>query len=87
MEHLDSWFNYNVKNYLSAKEFVTDNFLRLKKLVPDITLDDYSIFDMLVSYYSRFPDEKNKFSVTSVGRPSQLAVPRLYNIGGTIKYR
>jgi len=57
MKYLESWDFYNVKNYLLAKEYVDNNFLRLKYLLPsDVTLSEGECYEYLINYFTRFPD-------------------------------
>ena len=88
MKYLESWNFYNVKNYLLAKEYVDNNFLRLKNLLPTtVSLSDAESYGYLVNYFSRFPDAVHSYSVRTVGRSNQISIPYLMNIGGVVKYR
>lgn len=88
MNHLKDWRLFNQKNLLNAKSYVKDNFLRLIQLF-DLS-DDYTIEekeDILIEYFTKYPEQIKSISVTTVGNPNQLAVPILNNIGGVVKYR
>lgn len=88
MKYLESWDFYNVKNYLLAKEYVDNNFLRLKCLLPsDVKLSDEECYEYLINYFSRFPDAVHSYSVSTVGKSNQISIPYLMNIGGVVKYR
>lgn len=87
MNHLKDWRLFNQKNLLSAKNYVKDNFLRLSQL---FDLDDYTDDEkenILIEYFTKYPDQIRSISVTTVGNPNQLSIPRLNNIGGVVKYR
>jgi hypothetical protein len=77
-----------MKNYLVAKEFVDTNFLRLKNLMcTSVNLSDDEAYDYLITYFTRFPDSVQSYSVRTVGRSNQISIPYLMNIGGVVKYR
>jgi hypothetical protein len=77
-----------MKNYLVAKEYVDTNFLRLKNLMTlTVNLTDDETYDYLITYFSRFPDSIQSYSVRTVGRSNQISIPYLMNIGGVVKYR
>jgi hypothetical protein len=88
MNYIDDWSLYNQKNILKAKEFVEDNLLRL---VQFFDLKDSSSEDekkqILIDYFTKYPDQITSISVYTVGNPNQLSIPRLMNIGGVVKYR
>jgi hypothetical protein len=77
-----------MKNYLIAKEYVDTNFLRLKNLMDTtVNLTDAETYDYLITYFTRFPDSIQSYSVRTVGRSNQISIPYLMNIGGVVKYR
>jgi len=52
----------------------------------DSELSDEAKYDFLVKFFSEDPDRINTYSVYSVGKPNQMSVPSLMNIGGVVKY-
>jgi hypothetical protein len=87
MNYIKDWRLFNQKNLLNAKEYVKSNFLRLVKL---FKLENYTYEDkenILIEYFTKYPEQIKNISVTTVGNPNQLAIPTLNNIGGTVKYR
>ena len=88
MNYIDDWSLYNQKNLLKAKEFVNDNLFRLVQLFnieDDVETEEKK--QILIDYFTRYPDQIKSINVYTVGNPNQLSVPRLNNIGGTFKYR
>jgi hypothetical protein len=88
MDYIDDWDLYNQKNRLSAKDYVTDNLYRLIKFFN--IEDDYTIEEqeqILIDYFTKYPDQIQSLSIHTIGRPHQLSVPSLNNIGGVIKYK
>jgi len=87
MKYLESCDLYNMKNYLVAKEYVDTNFLRLKNLMSTtVDLTDDETYDYLITYFTRFPDSIQSYSVRAVGRSNRISIPYLMNIGGVVKY-
>lgn len=88
MEHLDDWRLYNQKNRLSARDYVVGNLYRLLQY---FEFDDETSIEekeqILVDYFTRYPDQINYMTYVTVGRPNQSSIPRLNNIGGVVKYR
>ena len=88
MEHLDDWRLYNQKNGLAARDYVEGNLYRLLQY---FELDDETSIEekeqILVDYFTRYPDQINYMTYVTVGRPNQSSIPRLNNIGGVVKYR
>lgn len=88
MEYLDDWRLYNQKNKLSAKDYVEGNLYRLLQY---FDFDDGSSIEekeqMLIDYFTRYPDQIHYMTYVTVGKPNPASVPRLNNIGGVIKYR
>jgi hypothetical protein len=88
MNYLDDWSLYNQKNILKAKEFVNDNLFRLISLFDfQEECSDDEKKQILIDYFTKYPDQIKSISVYTVGNPNQLNIPRLMNIGGVIKYR
>jgi len=88
MEHLDDWRLYNQKNKLSAKDYVEGNLYRLLQFFEfsdDTTIEEKE--QILIDYFTKFPDQIQYMSYVTVGRPNSASIPRLNNIGGVIKYR
>jgi len=87
MEHINDWVQYNQKNILSAKEYVNDNLYRLISTFhmedEDFTTEEKE--QILIDYFTKFPDQISSISVQTVGRPNQMSVPKLNNIGGAFK--
>ena len=88
MEHLDDWRLYNKKNKLSAKDYVEGNLYRLLQF---FEFDDDSSIEekeqILIDYFTRFPDQIQYMTYVTVGKPNPASAPKLNNIGGVIKYR
>jgi hypothetical protein len=88
MDHVDDWDKYNQVNILKAKEYVNDNLFRLIRF---LDFEDESGEEekkqALIDYFTKYPDQISKINIQTVGRPNQLAAPRLNNIGGVIKYK
>lgn len=88
MEHLDDWRLYNQKHKLSAKDYVEGNLYRLLQF---FEFDDGCSIEekeqILVDYFTKFPDQIQYMTYVTVGKPNQSSIPRLNNIGGVIKYR
>jgi hypothetical protein len=88
MNYVSDWSNYNIKFRLDAERYVDDNFSRLKSLLNEPVLCDDSILrDDLVEYFTKCPDQIPNYSYKTIGRPLDLKVPKLMNIGGVYKYR
>ena len=86
MDYIDDWDLYNQKNRLSAKDYVTDNLYRLIKFFN--IEDDYTIEEqeqILIDYFTKYPDQIQSLSIHTIGRPHQLSIPSLNNIGGVFK--
>lgn len=89
MEYLDGFSEFNPKNRLNAKEFVENNYYALKQLFSmdcDSYESDDAIKDVLVGYFTRFPEQISSISLKTFGVPKNYLL-RLNNIGGVIKYR
>jgi hypothetical protein len=88
MDHVDDWDLYNQKNKISAKEYVDDNLFRLIRF---FDFEDESGEEekkqVLIDYFTKYPDQITSINIQTVGKPNQLSVPSLNNIGGVIKYR
>ena len=88
MNYIDNWSLYNQKNRLKAKEFVNDNLFRL---ITFFNFEDESSEEeraqLLIDYFTKYPDQIKSINFFTVGNPNQLSIPRLNNIGGTFKYR
>jgi hypothetical protein len=88
MNYIDDWSLYNQKNRLKAKEFVNDNLFRL---ITFFNFEDESSEEervqLLIDYFTKYPDQIKSINFYTVGNPNQLSIPRLNNIGGTFKYR
>jgi hypothetical protein len=88
MKHLDDWRLYNQKNKLNAKEFVQENLFRLIQffnIEENLTTEEKE--QILIDYFTKYPDQITSINISTVGRPNPMSVPRLNNIGGVIKYR
>lgn len=89
MDYIEDFGRFNTKNKLDAKTYVDNNFYALKQIM-NIDEDDYDSIDdiknVLIEYFTRFPDQISSISLNTFGVPKNY-VPRLNNIGGTIKYR
>ena len=86
MDYIDDWDLYNQKNRLSAKDYVSDNLYRLIKFFN--IEDDYTIEEqeqILIDYFTKYPDQIQSLTIHTIGRPHQLSVPSLNNIGGVFK--
>lgn len=88
MLYIDDWSLFNQKNILKSKEFVNDNFFRLIQFIKfDGDVSESEKKQILIDYFTKYPDQIKSVSVYTVGNPNQLEVPRLMNIGGVFKYR
>lgn len=88
MNYIDDWSLYNQKNKLKAKDYVSSNLFRLISLFKfDDECSDEEKEQLLVDYFTKYPDQIKSLSYYTVGNPNQMSVPRLMNIGGIIKYR
>lgn len=88
MKYLENWSSWNPKNLLIAKEYVDSNLNQLLRLFPlSNTMTDSEKYEELVKFFSEDIDRIHSYSIYTVGRPNQLAVPTLMNIGGVVKYR
>jgi len=88
MNYIQDWSKYNQDNVLKAKEYVQDNLFRLITFFNDE--DGYTTEEkeqLLIDYFTKYPDQIKKINVQTVGKPNQLSIPRLNNIGGVVKYR
>lgn len=89
MDYIEDFGKFNQKNKLDASEYVDNNFRRLIQLM-NIDEGDYDsvdeVRDVLIEYFTRFPDQISNISLQTFGVPKNINV-RLNNIGGTIKYR
>jgi len=86
MDYIDDWDLYNQKNRLSAKDYVTDNLYRFIKFFN--IEDDYTIEEqeqILIDYFTKYPDQIQSLTIHTIGRPHQLSIPSLNNIGGEFK--
>ena len=87
MKYLEDWRLYNQKNKLNAKEFVQENLFRLIQFFNiDENLSTEEKEQILIDYFTKYPDQITSINVTTVGRPN-VSVSRLNNIGGVVKYR
>lgn len=87
MRHLEDWRLYNQKNKMNAKEFVQSNLFRLIQFFNiDENLTTEEKEQILIDYFTKYPDQITSINVTTVGKPN-VSVPRLNNIGGVVKYR
>jgi hypothetical protein len=88
MDHSDDWDIYNQKNKLDAKEYVDNNIFRLIRF---FDFEDESGEEekkqVLIDYFTKYPEQITSITVQTVGHPNQLSVPILNNIGGVIKYK
>jgi len=88
MDHIDDWDLYNQKNKLDAKEYVDNNIFRLIRF---FDFEDESGEEekkkVLIDYFTKYPEQIKSITVQTVGKPNQLSVPILNNIGGVIKYK
>ena len=88
MDYLDDFTSFNPKTKLDAKTYVDINFNRLVQLM-NIEIEDYEdedeIKNVLVEYFTRFPDRISSVNLQTFGVPKNYLL-RLNNIGGTIKY-
>lgn len=88
MNHIDDWDLYNQKNKLDAKEYVGDNLYRLIKFFDfEDESGEEEKAQVLIDYFTKYPEQIQSLSVHTIGRPHQLQVPSLNNIGGVIKYK
>ena len=88
MNYIDDWSLYNQKNKLKAKDYVSSNLLRLVSLFKfEDECSGEEKEQLLVDYFTKYPDQIKSLSYYTVGNPNQMSVPRLMNIGGVIKYR
>jgi hypothetical protein len=89
MDYIEDFGRFNTKNKLDAKTYVDNNYYVLKQVM-NIDEGDYDsiddIKDVLIEYFTRFPDQISSVSLNTFGVAKNY-VPRLNNIGGTIKYR
>lgn len=88
MEHLDDWRLYNQKNGLAARDYVEGNLYRLLQY---FELDDETSIEekeqILIDYFTKYPDQIQYMSYVTVGKPNPASIPRLNNVGGVVKYR
>lgn len=86
MGRLDNFNTFNNKNYLLAKDYVENNFLRLVQhfQIEDISEDQQK--EELIKYFCRFPDQISRFNIQVVGGNRTGVSPVVNNVGGTIKY-
>ena len=87
MDYIDDWSKYNQANILKAKEYVDDNLFRLIRFLDFEDGSDDEKKQSLIDYFAKYPDQISKINIQTVGRPNQLAVPKLNNIGGVVRYR
>jgi len=87
MDYIDDWSKYNQANILKAKEYVDDNLFRLIRFLDFEDGIDDEKKQSLIDYFTKYPDQISKINIQTVGRPNQLSVPKLNNIGGVVKYR
>ena len=88
MNYIDDWSLYNQKNRLKAKEFVHDNLSRLIKFFNfDGESSEVDREQLLIDYFTKYPDQIKSINFYTVGNTNQLSIPRLNNIGGVIKYK
>lgn len=76
----------NIKDSLSARDYVEGNFLRLVQhfKIEDLTEEEQK--QKLIDYFTRFPDQISRFNIQTVGPNRSQYNLSLNNIGGTIKY-
>ena len=88
MDHIDDWDLYNQKNKLDAKEYVDNNIFRLIRF---FDFEDESGEEekkqVLIDYFTKYPDQITSINIQTVGKPNQLSVPSLNNIGVVVKYK
>lgn len=88
MKYLECWNNYNPKNLLLAKEYVDSNLNQLLRMFSnDCELSDSEKYTELIKFFSEDISRINSYSIYTVGRPNQISIPTLMNIGGVVKYR
>lgn len=73
---------------LISKEYVDSNLGQLLRIFPQNSeLSDEEKYDTLIYFFSEDPDRIKTYSVYTVGKPNQMSIPSLMNIGGVVKYR
>jgi len=88
MKYLNRWSEWNPKHMLMSKEYVDSNLGQLLRIFPENSeLSDEEKYNTLLHFFSEDPDRIKTYSVYTVGKPNQMSVPSLMNIGGVVKYR
>jgi len=87
MDNVDDWSLFNQKNKLKAEEYVNDNLFRLIRFYDFENGEADEKKQILIDYFTKYPDQITSINIQTVGKPNQLSVPSLNNIGGIIKYR
>jgi len=87
MGRIDDFGTFNQKNRILSQDYVEAN---IRRLVQHFKLEDLEEDDQkeyLIQYFTRFPDQISRYNLQMVGGNRTQYVPRLNNIGGTIRYR
>jgi len=90
MDYIEDYEGYNPKTQLDAEGFVDNNLLRLFQLYnlgDQDEMSDAEKRDALVKYFSKHPDQIQRYSEFLFGQAKSLNAPTTNNIGGVIKYR
>ena len=88
MKIIENWSNFNIKNKLTAEDFVKNNLKRLIQLFnieDDLTIEEKE--SILIEYLTKYPDQIKNLSFRFPQQDRQSIIPVIQNIGGTIKYR
>jgi len=87
MEYLQDYGDFNPRTKLDAIEYVNNNYYALKQIMNlDNKMDEDELKEILIKYFSRFPDQISSISLQLFGHSINYT-PTLNNIGGVIKYR
>jgi len=88
MDIIKSWSDWNPKIDFEVRGWVKNNLWRLIQLISvdsDLTIEEKE--ELLVDYFSRYPDQIPKLNLQFPQGDGESMIPRVQNIGGTIKYR
>lgn len=87
-EIIKKWSEWNPKVDFEVKGWVKNNLWRLIQLMePDEDLSDDEKEDVLVDYFTRYPDQIPKLNLQFPQGDKMSMVPKVQNIGGVVKYR
>jgi DNA invertase Pin-like site-specific DNA recombinase len=78
-------YEKQLERLTNSKEYIRKLERRKERLIELYTDEEKE--NILVEYFTKYPDQIKSISVVTVGNPNQLAIPILNNIGGIIKYK